>query len=248
MTGLRKIINSLLFSYTSGNNKTNESIVNGSGHIDTRAGSIGSSIDEGGFNEPSPEIKAKLKPVYQFEINSPPLPPSPPARSTSVVTSCETYNSLPRVPPPPVPSRIQEESAEEDEEVAVDEADTHFDLNYASLSHAVAPTTGPVANAGVEPRVIEDNQKVLYATIKPEIPPPTELMEADVLGEAKILDTDKSRESSFIPLMEDDTELPVESSLLDLKDVEYADASESSEVVAPDAMTADEAECLLSSR
>lgn len=31
---------------------------------------ISSSTDEGGFNEPSPEIKAKLKPAYTFELDS----------------------------------------------------------------------------------------------------------------------------------------------------------------------------------
>ncbi|XP_058053275.1 uncharacterized protein LOC131205264 [Anopheles bellator] len=33
--------------------------------------------DEGGFNEPSPEIKAKLKPAYEFDL---PLPASPPRK------------------------------------------------------------------------------------------------------------------------------------------------------------------------
>lgn len=32
--------------------------------------SVISSVDEGGFNEPSPEIKAKLKPAYSFETNA----------------------------------------------------------------------------------------------------------------------------------------------------------------------------------
>lgn len=36
-----------------------------------------SKTDEGGFNEPSPEIKAKLKPVYDFEEDNVPVPPLP---------------------------------------------------------------------------------------------------------------------------------------------------------------------------
>ncbi|XP_058460498.1 uncharacterized protein LOC131436062 isoform X2 [Malaya genurostris] len=43
--------------------------------------SSSTTTDEGGFNEPSPEIKAKLKPAYDFDIIAPALPASPPRRS-----------------------------------------------------------------------------------------------------------------------------------------------------------------------
>lgn len=221
---------------------------------DIRASSVVSSLDEGGFNEPSPEIKAPLKPQYTFEINSPPLPPSPPARSTSTLTQhfllqheqqiIEKTSSLPRVPPPPIP--IVAEEDEEDllnEERVVnnddDEVDEKFDLNYASLTHAVSA----VQKVRSEESATE---RILYATIKPELPPPTELIEAEVRGEAKLLD--EIREVSFIPMVKDEEEALPRGPSLDFKDVvAYADASESDEV-APEAMTADEAETLLSSR
>lgn len=43
--------------------------------------SSSTTTDEGGFNEPSPEIKAKLKPAYDFDVIAPDLPASPPRRS-----------------------------------------------------------------------------------------------------------------------------------------------------------------------
>ncbi|XP_053688324.1 protein piccolo isoform X2 [Sabethes cyaneus] len=45
--------------------------------------SSSTTTDEGGFNEPSPEIKAKLKPAYDFDSIAPELPASPPRRSSS---------------------------------------------------------------------------------------------------------------------------------------------------------------------
>ncbi|XP_058828717.1 uncharacterized protein LOC131688459 isoform X4 [Topomyia yanbarensis] len=45
--------------------------------------SSSTTTDEGGFNEPSPEIKAKLKPAYDFDIIAPALPASPPRRSVA---------------------------------------------------------------------------------------------------------------------------------------------------------------------
>lgn len=43
--------------------------VDTSGSVSQQSSVIGS-IDEGGFNEPSPEIKAKLKPAYSFETTT----------------------------------------------------------------------------------------------------------------------------------------------------------------------------------
>lgn len=197
---------------------------------------VSSSTDEGGFNEPSPEIKAKLKPVYQFDIQSPPLPPSPPARN---------------IPPPLPPNDTDQESPP--------------DLNYVdvSVSESSIIVNGRVLNGNSV-----SSTKVVYATIKPEIPPPTELLlETHIKDVPKILDVDEQilRESSFIPLKaefdpaDDDesvTELdgyiekPLPQLPLDLRDLQYADASETGEEtsVSIDAMTADEAEKLLSSK
>lgn len=200
-----------------------------------------SSTDEGGFNEPSPEIKAKLKPVYQFDIQSPPLPPSPPARNV--------------IPPPLPPNDTNLESP--------------VSLNYVDVvSH-----TSNVVN-GRTSSVVSD--KTLYASIKPEVPsPPEMLLEAEVKLEAQLLDIDDTssdtqviltRESSFIPMKAefdpaDDSsigetdgyvsEKPLpQLPCLDLQDMEYVDASEPEEEanVNVDAMTADEAEKLLSSK
>lgn len=201
------------------------------------------SADEGGFNEPSPEIKAKLKPVYQFDIQSPPLPPSPPARSV--------------IPPPLPPNDTNLESP--------------VDLNYVDvISHASVIVNGRPSNAV--------SSTTLYASIKPEVPPPPEmLLEAEIKLEAKLLDIDDTsssdtpviitRQSSFIPMKAefdpaDDssiaetdgcyaTEKPLpQLPSLDLQDMEYADASETEEEpnMKVDAMTADEAEKLLSSK
>ncbi|XP_063702892.1 uncharacterized protein LOC134832703 isoform X3 [Culicoides brevitarsis] len=187
------------------------------------AGSI-VSADEGGFNEPSPEIKAKLKPVYQFDIQSPPLPPSPPARTATAT-----------VIPPPIPLTDND----------TNNLESPVDLNYVDV--VVNGSRSSSAST-------VSNNKTLYASIKPEIPsPPEMLLEKEIKHEAKLLDTDDGwssggepvtvRERSFIPMRAD------ESSGLDLPDMEYVDASEPEEEPNKvDAMTADEAEKLLSSK
>ncbi|XP_065086434.1 uncharacterized protein Spn isoform X3 [Ochlerotatus camptorhynchus] len=55
--------------------------------------SSSTTIDEGGFNEPSPDIRAKLKPAYDFDIVAPELPASPPRRSANVATAAATRDS-----------------------------------------------------------------------------------------------------------------------------------------------------------
>lgn len=97
---------------------------------------ISTSTDEGGFNEPSPEIKAKLKPAYTYELDT-------------VAASS--------------------------------------DLHYVDVGHRLNPDGSEGENSYIEPEmysikntILMDNmgggEKVVYATIKPEVPPPpTEL-------------------------------------------------------------------------
>lgn len=245
---------------------------------DRDASTVSSSTDDGGFNEPSPEIKAKLKPPYQFDVNSPPLPPSPPARTTTpsivaattIITDTDSYptatvqpvvpasiaNKI--VPPPPLP--LSPPDVFDDDKP---------DLTYVDIVHDPPKTNG--CN-GYEPALdlvaaTSQHQSVLYSTIKPEIPPPTELLlETEIKDEAKLLDIDDitTRESSFIPVADDfDPDdpaekplpaVPIEAHAIDEELSEVEEEEEEDEEVeehsgaAPDPMTIEEADHLLSSR
>lgn len=238
--------------------------------------------DEGGFNEPSPEIKA-LKPVYDFDNDiMPPVPPIP--SSHPDVISSLTYVDLAH--------RAQPEGIESDE--VYDEEESYRRLE----------------NGG---EILKE--KIVYATIKPELPVkelPIEKenvldIDADVekepvaqveldrsyISPQRILDPTRARlhdddEVDYVfnkklppeppgevsePETEDEEEVkpvkripppvPELNSPLDLQDVEFADASDPDEndenvsnrkfsniveQLIPDAMTADEADRLLSSR
>ncbi|XP_062553358.1 uncharacterized protein LOC134218414 isoform X3 [Armigeres subalbatus] len=52
--------------------------------------SSSTTTDEGGFNEPSPEIKAKLKPAYDFDVVAADLPASPPRRNLGSAAGAAT--------------------------------------------------------------------------------------------------------------------------------------------------------------
>lgn len=243
-----------------------------------RPPSVHSSItDEGGFNEPSPEIKA-LKPVYDFENDiMPPVPPIP--SSHPDVISGVTYVDLAH--------RAQPEGIESDE--VYNENDS-----YQRLENGGEAT----------------KEKIVYATIKPELPikeivsEKENILDIDAddgrvekiepekeyISPQTILDPTRTRlhdddEVDFVlnkklpleppgeksePETEEEEEVklvnkipppvPELNSPLDLQDVEYADASDTDESdtnnrkisnadeAIPDAMTADEADRLLSSR
>lgn len=250
--------------------------------LEQRTPSVHSSVtDEGGFNEPSPEIKA-LKPVYDFDNDiMPPVPPIP--SQLPDVFSNLTYVDLAH--------RAQPEGIESDEVYDEDES-------YRRLE-----------NGG---EIIKE--KVVYATIKPELPVKELVMEKEnvldidaedepivapieldrgYISPQRILDPTRARlhdedETDFVfnkklppeppgEISEAETEedeevkpvkripppIPELNSPLDLQDMEFADASdndEKEEIVSnkkisnateqliPDAMTADEADRLLSSR
>lgn len=250
-----------------------------------RPPSVHSSItDEGGFNEPSPEIKA-LKPVYDFENDiMPPVPPIPTSHHPDVISGV-TYVDLAH--------RAQPEGIESDE--VYDENESYRRLENGG-------------GAGEETK-----EKVVYATIKPEVPvkellyekenildidadevkvEPQSPVEKSYISPQRLLDPTRARlhdddEIDYVlnkklppeppgEMSETETEeeeekpkppkkipppIPELNSPLDLNDVEFADASDeeeeaencrktsyASEQVIPDAMTADEADRLLSSR
>lgn len=219
-----------------------------------------SSIDEGGFNEPSPDIRAKLKPAYPFE---PPV--------------CDE------------PFTIKPEPGEYDfEETKLTYVDVGYRLNPEGDESKQIFGETELYQTSIKNSVLEELEKeefhhqrriesVIYASIKPEIPPPTELMLESTFDDCDtekgyhspqtILDPTRPTliadgEAAAVPSIIIKTkpippELPSRPPLpegppLDLQDVEFADASdeeiEVEEKLIPDTMTADEAERLLSSR
>lgn len=259
--------------------------------LGSRPPSIISSVstDEGGFNEPLPEIKA---------ISQKPEPPKPPPHS-----------------PPRIPSFDEKIITPPSEKI--DDYDDDPKLNYVDVSYRLESdgceskeifgeselyNTCVIKNSVLEELEKEERLKgggtevfnnrphymqhrktenIIYATIKPEIPPPTELLLTNNLnGSASsgneyndnnefeindksyhspqtILDPtrptlvgEESRNIVCVPPVPIRPPLP-KGPPLDLQDVEYADASDNDEEnhsSLPDAMTADEAERLLSSR
>jgi neurabin len=205
--------------------------------------------DEGGFNEPSPEIKA-LSPVYDFENDI--MPPVPPIPSSHPDVICSvTYVDLAH--------RAQPEGIESDE--VYDENES-----YRRLENGGGDGT---------------NDKIVYATIKPELPVKEVLYEKEnildidaddakielvepergYVSPQRILDPTRTRlhdddEVDFVlnkklppeppgDMSETETEeedeikparkvpppIPELNSPLDLQDVEFADASDDDENV-----------------
>lgn len=121
---------------------------------------ISTSTDEGGFNEPSPEVKAKLKPAYTFELDS----------------------SVAEVPQHH-PLDVQ-------------------DLHYVDVSHRLNPDGSEGENSYVEPDMYsiknsiglggDRSEKVVYATIKPEVPPAAELFEHEGDSEQRMYHSPQS--------------------------------------------------------
>jgi neurabin len=287
---------------------------------------VSSLADEGGFNEPSPEIKAKLKPAYNFE-NLPPLSPTHnnayenpdyvevQETKAEIITKATVghepvlndqlnyidvgYRIRPEGTEAPAVYADDEPYRPSIKNSVLEEMEHEEQLKIHSRSQAtvaVQRTNGVVSHVTqVSDTIIEANEKVVYATIKPE-PPPMELILDAEKDEAKFLDFEEKTETEkgyhspqtildptrptlaereeFDDVDDDEAddfddddvrmicnkplppEPPIsrpqtipEDSTLDLHDVEYADASDNDgEISLPDAMTADEAERLLSSR
>lgn len=225
------------------------------------------SNDEGGFNEPSPDIKAKLKPAYTFE----PL---------------ETQNSEKDEEVHPEPDEAKghhlhyvdfgyrlNPDGSESKHCFGDEAELYADRGKNGL---------PETNIVKAINGFTAKESVVYATIKTDIPPPPPPIDfdtndssqqyrqdiADASDDADDIDA-KFEQIYRSPQNELDTNLPNASdgddvqnsdqlfetlakaelpdgSSLDIQDVEYADASDKEEL--PDDMTSFEADRLLSSR
>lgn len=233
--------------------------------------------DEGGFNEPSPEIKA-LKPVYDFDIDLPPVPPIP--SSHPDVISGVTYVDLAH--------RAQPEGIESDE--VYDENESYRRLENGGevlkekIVYATIKPELPVKELLYEKENILDidAEDVKVELVEPErgyispqrILDPTRTRlhdddEVDFVLNKKLppeppgekSETETEDEEEVIPMKRIPPPVPELNSPLDLQDVEFADASDddenvvnsrrisnASEQVIPDAMTADEADRLLSSR
>ncbi|XP_059615405.1 uncharacterized protein LOC132260975 isoform X3 [Phlebotomus argentipes] len=231
---------------------------------------VSGSTDEGGFNEPSPEIKAPLKPPYDFDLPVD-LPPEPPAslRDSSSLDSSSPHE-LHYVD---VGYRLNPDGSEGD-----DYKENDYYSGQMSQGRGIPP---PLP---FPPPMEIEGSKVVYATIKPELPPPNELfadsksnsLEEDVQSPVSgstdyhtpqsILDPTRptliggaAPEANGViedpevflsqkPLPPPPSPPMSDGPPLDVQDVKFADASDSDHENIPDAMTADEAERLLSSR
>lgn len=229
------------------------------------------STDDGGFNGPTPEIKAKLKPAYTFDV---PISPSP-------------------------PSDLSPTKDEIDQTEALHYADISYDIRLNPDGSESNEVYGETENYGSPKSEPTPNESIIYSTIKPDIPPPSALFFDQSVDESQSsskispespkspprvviapLETNEEFEFSGIEVV---PALPARPPpMLDdiLADVEFADADVSGEEedrieeemckeiqeieemeveireivsagkedLLPDAMTADEAERLLSSR
>lgn len=261
------------------------------------------STDEGGFNEPSPEIKAKLKPAYTFD----------PSELETIECQIEPQRSATEVdssilPPPPLPPCAADAAGQSPSPDYPAHTLHYVDFGYRlnpdgsesrqifGESDLYRPAQEPILAA--ENQLLEQQEiiksqyrqpkmapssatvtsngyaaakesTVVYATIKPEVPPPAELfLDCDydnvLMGQRPdkvyhspqtILDPTRAN------LLDDcdfgNSQLPEpppprpplpEGPPLDMRDVEYADASDKEDSFLGEEMTADEAERLLSSR
>lgn len=210
--------------------------------------SMVSSTDEGGFNEPSPEIKAKLRSSYPFDV-----PVVVPEKKDDV--SDGDYNahqhSLHYVDfgyrLNPDGSESKQCFSEETEEYAVARSNgTSFAEPEAVItSHVVQKKTTihyPVADSVVyasiktEPAIIE--------TIKLKCDSTSRIDDCLNGDDMNVSDIDEKFEQIYSSTTSDKDADGPES--FDLDNVEFADASDKDEL--PDAMTTYEADRLLSSR
>lgn len=246
-----------------------------------RPPSLHSSItDEGGFNEPSPEIKA-LSPVYDFDNDiMPPVPPIP-SSHPDVICSLTYVDLAHRAQPEGIESdEVYDENEsyrrlENSEEIAkekivyatikpelpvkelVYEKENILDIDADEVKvELIEPERGYVSPQRLlDPTRarLHDDDEVDYVLNKKLPPEPP--------GERSETETEDDEDVKPMTMKKVPPPVPELNSPLDLNDVEFADASDNdendvnnrktsnaSEQVIPDAMTADEADRLLSSR
>lgn len=240
----------------------------------SQAPSVVSSTDEGGFNEPSPEIKAKLKPAYSFET----------ATITQTVCNDKTDNGK------PVDNDFNEEdyNAHQHSLHYVDfgyrlnpdgsESKQCFSEEQYDTAECINLNGGNSANSSIiqhqQPRCDKRTvhypvaDSVVYAAIKSEpasLSPPIETTKLNCDNknyriddypsvDDNVSDIDEKFEQIYSSATkdldldddDDDIRLPDGDSSFNLDNVEFADASDKEDL--PDAMTAYEADRLLSSR
>lgn len=141
------------------------------------------STDEGGFNEPSPEIKAKLKPAYPFDITE---------------QECQIPDKSIIAPAPPAPLqpdydphslhyvdfgyRLNPDGSESrhiygESDLYHPNGGSHQNKDPNAQYKSEVSTTTKIANKFSAQQIngFSAVDSVLYAVIKPEVPPPTEL-------------------------------------------------------------------------
>lgn len=239
--------------------------------------SVISSVDEGGFNEPSPEIKAKLKPAYSFESTA--------SADTSLPETKDDFNendynahqhSLHYVD---FGYRLNPDGSES-KQCFSEETDEYV----TARNHSVVEEHETVASNVVLKKTTVHypvTDSVVYASIKseptslsPPPPPPPTLaqpieskyncvnrnyrIEDDYANDAdNVSDIDEQFEQIYSSTANDkddddvdlngDADDDDDQAAFDLDNVEFADASEKDDLL-PDAMTSYEADRLLSSR
>jgi neurabin len=164
---------------------------------------ISSVSDDGGFNEPSPEIKAPLKPAYPYDtfILSPSKIPmvhhddqAPKTNGGEPTVKTATLNYV------DIEHRVRPDGTESAK--IYDEADAYKSANNSSsITSKFAKSSSLDVEIGRDPSrhlianrsqtIDEASEKVLYAQIRPELPPAAELIfDETKKDEAKILDFD----------------------------------------------------------
>ena len=223
--------------------------------------------DEGGFNEPSPKIKA-LSSGYDYEITDKTSASHPDVVSSSNVTyvdlahriqpegieSDQTYDEnesykrkaengtesiVYATIKPEIPMLPVKEMLYEKENILDDDTDQELtERGYVSPQKILDPT---------RPRLHSDDKDIEQLFNK-KLPPEPTCGDSETEEEEEVVPT--TIKAKKIP-----PPIPELYSPLDLQDMEFADASDSegdvnkrNEEIIPDAMTHDEAERLLSSR
>ncbi|XP_031639221.1 ras guanine nucleotide exchange factor R-like, partial [Contarinia nasturtii] len=206
------------------------------------------SVDEGGFNEPSPEIKAKLKPAYSHETTS----STPNTLDNIDVTDDSNQHSLHYVD---FGYRLNPDGSESKQCFS----DENYDLAQNNNGNGIS--NGGVERQRSDKRTIHYPvaDSVVYAAIKSEpssLSPPFDKQNYRIddgyPNDDNVSDIDEKFEQIYssatkdLDINDDDVHLPDGDSSFNLDNVEFADASDKEDL--PDAMTSYEADRLLSSR
>nr|XP_023016595.1 uncharacterized protein LOC111505922 isoform X2 [Leptinotarsa decemlineata] len=240
--------------------------------------------DEGGFNEPSPKVEAKLKPheesLYDFPITedksfeSPEdlkehKDRSPPKLTPAEIEALYAVPHKKMVKPSIVPQNLESAFAYEDE---VPQYAVPYRPHSLSQQKSITSTDSDVSQVTVIPQRPKTNSVLADLDRESSCENPCQnepdLMSSDRLSAEKSDSSDSKKSEPFIMVREviqmsdrgarTQVVQKAEANLLDLNDVEYADAGsdhdqdgsvvEEEKVPVADAMTPDEAENLLSNK